>query len=1435
MSALSPAQERLWFLDRLTPGDGAYNMVVCERLTGPLDAGALERALSEIVARHEALRTVFPEVAGAPVAKVLDPGPVVIEHLDPAAERLDELVAERSNRAFDLAAGPLLRATLLRTGPDQYVFLLVVHHIAGDAWSIEQILFTELAALYTAFASGRASPLPPPARQYGDHVRGQRERAADVAGPARELDGVPVLELPTDRPRPAVRTSDGDLVIHRVPFDLWWRVTELARARRCTPFMVILAAYQVLLSRHSGQEDFCVGTPVAGRDDEEFESVFGIFVNTLALRADLGGDPTFDELLKRVRRRAFTMYAHAAVPFERVVGELRIDRDPARTPLFQTMLALGNPEAGSLELAGLRTEPVVSGLISAKFDLSLNVVVYPTHLQLMFDYSTALFDRPTVERMAARFETLLGSVVADPGRRLSELEILPEAERAAVLGEPPEDLAWESGALLLDHLVARQAARTPDAPAVVTPGAVLTYGELDRAATAVATRLRLLLAGLRARSPRPENGSRTDARVALALATGPEAIVALLGVLKAGAAYVPLDPAQPAERLAYLLADSGAAVAIAEEAAFAGFTGPIVTRADLARWSAEPVAVPGAAVRHPDHAAYVIYTSGSTGRPEGVVVGHRTLAHLARSFRDLHGFGPGERVLTVSPLGFDASAGDVFPALISGAALVLHPEPASLTGPALVDLCARQSITMVGTASALWQQWVADLEAAGTRVRGPLTTMMVGGENVPVEHLRTWARLTGGRVALHNHYGPTEATVCAASYRSVDGAELGAELGTGPETAAHLPIGPALPHTRVYVLDRHGNPAPTGVPGEVHIGGECLAHGYLGRPGRTAERFLPDPFSPRAGARMYATGDLARRRPDGNLEFLGRTDRQVRIHGNRIEPAEVEAACLTHPGIREAVVVADDRRLVAYLVGGPLTTAGLRAFLADRLPGHMIPGMAVMLDALPLTLHGEVDLRALPAPTVLTADAGAAPYEPPREGVERALADIWAGVLGTAPGRGDNFFALGGHSLLMPQVVTRIAADLGVTVPMAEVFAATDLAELAELVGGRPVEALDLRAEAVLPDDIACTGAPVPQGPPERVLLTGATGFLGAHLLAELLYTTDATVHCLVRGDEPADRLRANLERYGLWDDWFAWRIVPEAGELGAPWLGLPDGRFAELADSVDLIVHSGALADLALPYRRLRAVNVDGVLEILRLASGGRITTPVHLVSTLGVYLTPGERTVREGDPLPDPDLLHLGHDQSKWVADRLADAARGTGLPVAIHRPARISADSRTGRALPGDFLGRLVETCARLGSVPDGERLDMAPVDHVASAIVHLAVSGAVGDFHHHNPRALRSAVLAQGLGEHGFPVRLTPGDEWRRLVRDRIAVGDDLPIAVYPAFIAEYGTQPGPSFDCSATEETLARAGLVCPPADAELLGRYLGHYVGAGVLAGGGRA
>ncbi|WP_157248545.1 non-ribosomal peptide synthetase [Nonomuraea typhae] len=1366
-ATLSPAQERMWFLDRLAGGDSSYTMLAAARLRGTLDPAALSRALTELAARHESLRTAFPEVGETPVAEVRPAAPVHLDLADITEAELGAAVAARADEPFDVARGPLFRAALLRVAPADHVLVMTMHHLIGDAWSVERVMFPQLDELYTAFAAGHEAPPVPAAPPYRDYAATRREQEHEEqrAFWRAELEGVPALELPADRPRPAVRGTQGAKHVHTVPIEVWDAVTELARARRCTPFMVVMAAYQTLLMRYTGQEDFCVGTPVAGRDQEEFEDVFGLFINTLAVRAALDGDPTVGELLKRVRKRLLRAFSNAAVPFEQVVGDLGVGRDPARTPVFQTMLMLGLVGEQPLRLGELTGEMVGAGPERATFDLAVDVVVGPAGLKLVITYSTECFAAETVERLAAHLERLLREMAARPEARLSELEMLSPEERAMLLGSG----APAAGPTpRLEELIAEQARRTPHAPAVITPDGVLTYAELG-------VRARELAGELRARGVRP------GARVAVCLKASPEAIVALLGVLEAGATYVPLDPDQPAERLAALTADCGARVEIGS------------TVRDLPAPEGEPSC----------GAAYVIYTSGSTGAPKGVVVAHDTVVRLARAFIDLHGFGPGQRVLMVPPLSFDASAGDLYPALLSGAALVLHPSPFALSGPELLDLCARHGITMVDAPTALWRQWVDDLAGLDTVDPGPLTTVMVGGESVPVDRLRTWARLTGGRLSFFNHYGPTEATVCATVYRTVDGSEL------CPRT--HLPIGTPLPHVRAHVLDRHGGLAPIGVPGELCLGGPCLAEGYLGRPELTAERFVTI-----RGERVYRTGDRAVRRADGNLEFLGRDDRQLKINGVRVEPGEVEAACLACEGVREAVVTAVGGRLVAYLTGDGLTRAELRTFLAGKLPAGMVPHDLVMLDAVPMTPHGKIDYRALPLPEV-----EAVPYESPRTPTERAIAAVWEETLGVAAGRRDNFFDLGGHSLLTPKTVGRIAARTGLAVGLDVFFAAADLAELAARLDGHAVSGPDVRADAVLPGDLVFPGAPAPASPPRRVLLTGGTGFLGAYLLAALASEPGVSVHCLVRGSDPKARLQANLERYGLWRPELAGRIVPEQGDLAAE--GLAD-RLGHLA--VDVIVHSGGLVDFAKPYAGLRPANVGGTLEIIRLAA--RSATPVHLVSTLGVHLAPGERVVREDDPLPDPDRLHPGYDQSKWAADRLASAARAAGLPVSIHRPARISGDTATGACPPGDFLGRFFATCITLGAVPDGERLDMTPVNHVAAAITHLARTGATGDFHYYNPRTLTSGHIVAGLQERGFPLRLIPGADWRAEVRRRLAAGEALPVAAYPRSFTEYGQAKGPDFDCSRTERRLAEAGLTCPPASA-LLDGLLTHLIGSGEL------
>lgn len=1359
MIPLTPAQHRLWFIER-AGGDGDYRTSAVHRLTGPFDEQAMRAALRLVLSRHDALRLSITERDGVPVQTDSGDATPYLEVLEVADEEHGLALAEaavRRNVALD--EPPLLRVTVVRTGERTQLVALLTHHIVCDGPSLA-VVTDELYAAY------RGEELAPTGLSFADYALARRPVGEEDRAYWRErLAGVPVLvPLSGDR-RPGAAKAGARHDLH-IPQKLGRAVRELARQSRCTPFMVLLTALKVLLLRHTGQQDVVVGSPVADRADERLERTVGMFVNTLALRTDLSGSPTLAQALSRVRAGTAGDLAHARHPFDQVVAEVR----PG--PLFQVMIAFAGEgeDTGGAEYVPLAPP--------AWFDLTL-LVFAGRSLQASLDYDAGMFTPQTVRRYGEQLVALLTAMTASPELGVWEVPLLTTAERLAITtgGE-----SFSSGRPV-HRLIEDRACQAPDDPAVLDGADTLTYRRLDRRANHLAARLSAL-------------GVGRGSRVAVLLPTGADALVAILGVLKAGCAYVPLDPAHPADRLRPMLADAAAVVT-----APGTLDGENVVELD----GGEAGRAPEVRTR-PDDAAYVIYTSGSTGEPKGVVVTHRNLAALTESFRAAHTcFEPGQRVLMLPPLTFDASVGDVFPALAGGAALVLHREPAALSGPDLVAFCAAHGVTAVDTASALWQKWTADLAGTVVPADWPVREVMAGGESVPMATLGAWARITRGRVTFYQHYGPTEATVCATVHRTVDGGESG--------DPANLPIGLPLPHVRAYVVDGSGGLAPTGAWGELCLAGDCVAQGYLGDPELTARRFVPDPF---AGGRMYLTGDLARYRPDGRLEFLGRTDRQLKIRGHRIEPAEVEAVVAACPGVREVAVVQRDHRLVAYLTrdGGPL--ADPRAFTRARLPEPMVPGVFVELERLPLTPHAKIDYAALPAP--VTQAAG---QEPPSGVVEERLAAIWAEVLGVARvGRHDGFFALGGHSLLAGPVVARIRRELGVDLPLRAVLETADLADLARTVsegGQQRDEVPDLRAQAVLPPGVCdeVVGAPGP-GP---VLLTGATGFLGAYLLDALLRGGAERVICLARaGDdrEAVSRVRDNLGRFGLWRPEFAARIEGLAGDLTAQRLGLDAGRFDALAGELGLICHNGGAVSFAQPYERLRPANVGGTLEVLRLAGRAR-PVPVHVVSTLGVFMNEAWRgkTVTEVDQPDDPDGLHGGYNHSKWVADRVARLARERGLPLAVHRPARVTGDSRTGRSVREDHFSRLLTTFAQAGMVPDlPHSEDLAPVDYVAGAIAHLALSGRHGsDFHYFNSATMTYPQIAGVLD-----VPVVPWEQWRDTVLD---AGPRMAIAPFADWLTERApVVERPDFDCSATERAVAEAGIVCPPADAGLLARYL---------------
>ncbi|MES2695947.1 MAG: amino acid adenylation domain-containing protein, partial [Verrucomicrobiota bacterium] len=1043
---LSFAQERLWFLDQLEPGTPVYNLCQAVRMRGTLDLGALEKALNEIVRRHEILRTNFIAADGNPVQAIASTRTLTVDFVDasgaPAATREEEVLGrlrEESRRSFDFVNGLLLRALVVRVTADEHVLMLTMHHIISDGWSIG-VLYRELAALYVEYCGGVAAALPELSIQFADYALWEREQ---MQGPALESSlafwkkqlgtGLPVLDLPTDRPHPATPTSRGALETLTLSPALSSALKTLSQKENSTLFMTLLAAFDVLLYRWTGQEDIVVGSVVAGRRKTEIEKLIGFFVNTVVLRGDLSGSPTFREVLIRVRDSSLAAFAHQDLPFERLVQELRPDRSSNRNPLFQVMFVLQNAPMAPAELPGLKLEPMDVDTGTTKFDLMLTMLESPQGLRAGFEYNAELFEVATIARMLRCFETLLESIVAQPDERIARLPLLTAAQRDQVVTgfndthtEYPRDRT-------IVELFEEQVARAPQAAALVFKGKQVSYRELNERADALALELRAA-------------GVKPDALVGVCLERSVELIVALVAILKAGGAYVSLDPAYPGERLAFMLEDiqtpvlitrrelQGRLPAHAARVMLFDEVGRVVSGAPQ---SADSHASGAPARPTSDNLAYVSYTSGSTGKPKGVAVPHRGVVRLVKN-TNFATFGAEDVFLQFAPIAFDASTLEIWGALLNGGRLVIVP-PGMTSLAELGETIERNGVTTLWLTAGLFHQMI---EEQATRLKN-VRQLLAGGDVLSVSHV-TRALEQLPQTKLINGYGPTENTTFTCCHR----------VSALPLAGRSVPIGRPIANTQVYILDREQQPVPVGVPGELYTGGDGLARGYLNRPELTAEKFVPDVFSADPGAKLYRTGDLARWLPDGSVEFLGRIDRQVKIRGFRVEPAEVEMILVTHPAIKEcAVAVRSDavggKYLVAYLVAkqAPAPTSDvLRAFLAGKVPDYLVPSAFVALEALPLNANGKVDTAALPATD------GARPelqggYIAPRDEIEERLAKIWSAILGVNPvGVQDRFFDLGGHSLLAVRMVAQIEKQFGRRLPVSAIFQRRTIAELAPLL-----------------------------------------------------------------------------------------------------------------------------------------------------------------------------------------------------------------------------------------------------------------------------------------------------------------------------------------------------------------------------------------------------
>ena len=1100
---LSHNQQGIWFLNQLAPQSTIYNVNFAARICSDVDIPALRRAFQSLVDRHPSLRTTFAVRSGKPVQQVHEHLEVHFEETDASTWCGDELktrLIEEAQRLFDLERGPLLRVSLFTRSAQEHILLLVVHHIVIDFWSLAVIL-NELGVLYPAAKAGVRAALPPLDLQYTDYVRWQTEMLASPEGERlwaywkKQLAGrLPVLNLPTDRPRPPIQTYRGASHAFNLSDELAGGLKALAKTEGTTLYMLLLAAFEVMLHCHSEQEDILVASPVVGRSRAEFEGIVGFFANPVVLRANLSGDPTLRAFIAQVRQTVLAALEHQDYPTLLLVKQLRPARDLSRAPLCQVMFVLDKPhrlaeQAVStfvLGETGLRMNP--GGLVlesfplenrSATLDLAMLIMETAASLSVSIRYNTDLFEPATIARMAGHFETILSHFVTQPNAKLSALKdnlteederqatILSGAERRQLLVEFNDTETDYPREKCIHQLFEEQVERTPDNVAVVFEERQLTYAQLNARANQLAHHLQALGAG-------------PEAPVAICMERSLEMVIGLLGVLKAGGAYVPLDTAYPKERLAFMLEDTRARVLLTQQRLVAELvedrgSKPVLSPSTKLRinsaegiedgdsrssilnsriqvvcldadWeiiARESEKNPVSAVTA-DNLAYIIYTSGSTGKPKGVMTQHRSLVNHTQAAGTDYDLQQTDHVLQFASISFDASAEEIYPCLTRGATLVLRSEEMADSLSLFTRASQDWPLTVLNFPTAYWHQIAPGLSTEVSTLLPSLRLVILGGERALPDRITAWRQRVGRRVRLFNTYGPTEATIVATRWELSESAE-------GCTALSDVPIGCPIANVQAYVLNRRLQPVAIGVAGELHIGGVGVARGYLNSPELTAERFIPDPFSSEPGSRLYKTGDLVRYRPDGNLEFLGRLDDQTKVRGFRVEPGEIEAALRQHAAVRENVVVARENgqgshHLVAYVVAAhepAPTVSELRGFLEEKLPEYMVPSAFVLLDVMPLTPHGKVDRRALPAPDGTRPELNK-PFVAPRTPTEKLLAEIWAQVLGVEPiGVQDNFFDLGGHSLLATQIMFRLRDTFQAEISLRTLFEKPTIEDLA--------------------------------------------------------------------------------------------------------------------------------------------------------------------------------------------------------------------------------------------------------------------------------------------------------------------------------------------------------------------------------------------------------
>lgn len=1387
--ALSEGQQGLWVIQKRYPALAAYNIPICTRVPVQIDAEALRTALAQLCQEQPLLSATIDATDDNPV-HTLHPNsaPIVEEH---DAHELDESSLLKRMRdivktPINLDSGSLLRTSVFRTSKGD-VLLIVVHHLIFDGRSLPLFL-GRLLEIYISLGSGAPALPRASLATYADFVDWEREMLESPRGAShrefwhKQLKApLPLLSLPTDHPRSHFGTTQGATHTRQIDADTHEATKSLAGRLGVTPAVLYLGLYLILLQRHSRESDIVVGMPTVGRPEQRFDDIVGYFVNMIAVRAELRDGQAFPEFLQQLQNIVVDSLDHAAYPFPRLVRELRHVRHKGYSPVFQVAFEYQSetifqwqPEAPPPQAAQLAAslEYIQELRQEGEFELALEIQSFNGNTSLHMKYAPELFKAQRIERLTDHYFALLDACLSQPQQALDSF---PEAEH----NRPDHNIASKGHIdvphpdnLCLHDLISQQAARTPDAVAVRYLDTTLSYSELEQKTTALA---KALIA----------DGLAPHGTVGVCVTRSPDMIVALVAVMKAGGIYVPLDPQYPVERLRHMIEDSGCRSILTQQASEqqlravmpVGVTTLCLDRDGglIDKRSRIVTELPQSSA---DALIYIIYTSGSTGKPKGVMIEHKSVINLLYSLREKPGFKTGERLLALATYSFDIAVVELFLPLVTGGECCLCDAETLRDGQLLKAEIERLQPDYIQATPMTWTM----LLRAGWKSSGH-TRMVTTGEALPTV-LRDQFVAEG--MLVWNMYGPTETTIYATCWRVND--------------STPVLIGLPLNNTRAYILDETGAPVPTGARGELYIAGDGVARGYWNRETLTHERFVDSCFVP--GERLYKTGDLARWHPSGELEYMGRLDDQVKIRGYRIELGEIETLLARHPLIAQAAVTVeklhDSSILVAHYVpeSDPVSDATLRTYMGESLPAYMIPSRFAPISALPQTPSGKVDRKALASKSGPNRSTG---YSTVGEQLEAKILTLWRKFFSNellTPD--DSFFEVGGDSMLAQSMIHTLEQELGLSLTTNTLFAHDTARSLARAISGQPdsgrpapQQALDLLAEATLDPDIT-PAAPTSAGNASgNVLLTGATGFLGAHLLAELLAQTGATVYCLVRADDDRQaeiRLIETLKHYGLWRQAMQSRLNPIAGRLDKPLLGLGQARFEALSTELDAIYHNGAMINHSYPYLLMKPTNVEGTAEVLRLACRGK-ATPVHHISTISVQ----DFSAAEIDEellIPHHRFLQGGYIQSKWVAEQLVCLAHQRGLPVTIYRPSRIVGHTRSGIMNTDDLFCRMIKSAAILGVVPDSGFYDnIIPVDDVSRFIVSASLQNKIKGraLHVTNPLWYHSDQLNVYIHDQGFDIKRVPVHEWLERLEEQARQNPSHPLAaLLPMF---RGHDPG----------------------------------------------